>query len=532
MTRFYLRIFLCFIFFIGTANVALAVPPPDFLFNVGSQIVQAFTIVALFSSAFIASASKFARVYIANFRYKKILMGFSALVVIAASSTGAYYYGQYKQDQAYKQWIAESEAQNKNISAVDTTLDVLKVADSNEGTSTAVAAAPAVAAVRPAKVPRPKENKYIGFIRKYYSNLATGNAEASYAVSKKSVSLATYKSWYKDVTAVSVDDIQSIDITKYSLSLTLTEKGKTTRYGVLMNLKEDDAGRLSVESSKVRILSATESGVAAAASPTAKVAGSTPAQVVAVPAAAPPSAPKAAVSPENAAENSDFFNDNKNLELAISNEDFQNVINNGGDIYVLDSREDEEYEIGSFPNGVHIRFADLLAGEWISLPTDRIIYVFCWSGIRGKEVAEFLRSKKILSRYIENGADKWVSFGGKWNGGIKFSAAYPQERYAKTFEIAELKDKIASGTVIVDSRNKEKYNSWHIPRSINIPIIYTPSSQIEDLLEAVPAGKPVITVCDDFVSCFDAKLTGLKLERKGHEFLGRYNKPWEFRNAK
>lgn len=451
-------------------------------------------------------------------------------MVIAASSAGAYYYGQYKQDQAYKQWIAESEAQNKNISAVDATLDVLKVADNNEGTSTATAAAPVVAVVKPVKVPRPKESKYISFIRKYYANLANGNAESSYAVSKKSVSLATYKGWYKDVTAVSVDDIQSIDVTKYSLSLTLTEKGKVTRYGVLMNLKEDSGGGLSVESSEVRTLSATAPSVAAKA-PTVKVVESIPAQVTA-PATELPPAPKVVVLPENAASNNNFFDDNKNLGLFISNEDFQNVINKGGEIYVLDSRENEEYEIGNFSDSVHIRFADLLAGEWISLPTDRVIYVFCWSGIRGKEVAEFLRSKKVLSRYIENGADKWVSFGGKWNGGIKFSVAYPQERYAKTFELGELKDKIASGTVVVDSRNKEKWDSWHIPNSINIPIIYTPSSQIEDLLAEVPAGESVITVCDDFVSCFDAKLTGLKLEKKGHEFLGRYNKPWEFRNAK
>lgn len=529
--KFYSRISLCFIFFLGTANVALAVPPPDFLFNVGSQVVQAFSIVALFSSAFIASVGRFARVYIANFKYKKILMGFLVLAVIAASSSGAYYYGQYKQDQAYKQWIAESEAQNKNISAVDATLDVLKMADNKAGTSSEVAAEPIVVVVKPAKVPRPKESKYISFIRKYYANLANGNAEVSYAVSKKSVSLATYKSWYKDVTSVSVDDIQSIDVTKYSLSLTLTEKGKTTRYGVLMNLREDNAGGLSVESSEVRILSAAESSATAKA-PTVKVVESIPAPVASVPTTEPPPAPKVAILPENAATNNNFFDDNKNLGLFISNEDFQNVINNGGEIYILDSREDEEYEIGNFPNSVHIRFADLLAGEWISLPTDRVIYVFCWSGIRGKEVAEFLRSKKVLSRYIENGADKWVSFGGKWNGGIKFSAAYPQERYAKTFELDELKDKIASGTVIVDSRNKEKYDSWHIPSSINIPIIYTPSSQIDDLLAKAPAGKSVITVCDDFVSCFDAKLTGLKLEKKGHEFLGRYNKPWEFRNAK
>jgi len=34
-------------------------------------------------------------------------------------------------------------------------------------------------------------------------------------------------------------------------------------------------------------------------------------------------------------------------------------------------------------------------------------------------------------------------------------------------------------------------------------------------------------VCDSFVNCFDAVLTGTELERRGHIFLGRYNSPWE-----
>ena len=50
---------------------------------------------------------------------------------------------------------------------------------------------------------------------------------------------------------------------------------------------------------------------------------------------------------------------------------------------------------------------------------------------------------------------------------------------------------------------------------------------MEDVLSAVPPG-PFITICDDFVSCFDARVAGVKLEEKGHEFLGRYNKPWDW----
>ena len=90
-------------------------------------------------------------------------------------------------------------------------------------------------------------------------------------------------------------------------------------------------------------------------------------------------------------------------------------------IFILDAREDEEYEIGHMPGSTHIRFADLLAGMWGDLPEDQEIYVLCWSGIRGKELTEFLRSKAVNARYIEEGADGWVADGGVWEGEIKFS---------------------------------------------------------------------------------------------------------------
>jgi rhodanese-related sulfurtransferase len=227
----------------------------------------------------------------------------------------------------------------------------------------------------------------------------------------------------------------------------------------------------------------------------------------------------------NTNQDTSFYESNQGTPLMISNEEFAKI---PSDAYVLDAREDEEYEIGYYPGSHHIRFADIKSGEWIKLPTNQTIYVLCWSGIRGKEVAEFLRTKKILSRYVDKGADGWVAYGGKWNGGIKFRATYNEDRYKVVFTTDEVRQYVQQGVVIVDSRNAEKYAKRHIPGSISIPIIYTPSSKIEEVLKQVPPNSTVITVCDDFVSCFDATVTGVKLEKHGHAFLGRYNKPWEY----
>lgn len=361
------RFFIFLLVLIAKTQVALAVPPPDFLFNVGAQIVQVFSITILFLSAILASVSQFAKVYFYKLKHRKILLAGLIFAVVLISLATAYFYGQYEQNKTYREWIDQSAVYGSDEVTTDPSLDKLKMED---------------------QTPWPEKSE-------------------------------------------------------------------------------------------------------------------------------------SAVVPED-----------KNLPLSVSNTDFQQAISAAAalvePLFVLDAREDEEFEIGNFPDSTHVRFADLLAGEWIRIPTDKVVYVFCWSGIRGKEVAEFLRSKKIVARYIEKGADDWVAQGGTWNGGIRFSSNYTEDRYQRVFTLDEIKKHISEGTVLVDSRAKAKFDARHIPGSINIPIIYTPSVNIEEALAQVPEGKSVITICDDFVSCFDAKVTGVKLEKKGHEFLGRYNKPWEY----
>ncbi|MFH1253412.1 MAG: rhodanese-like domain-containing protein [Candidatus Uhrbacteria bacterium] len=233
---------------------------------------------------------------------------------------------------------------------------------------------------------------------------------------------------------------------------------------------------------------------------------------------------------EKKVEVGDFFQTNQTLPIAISNEEFNGLLAEQ-DLYILDAREDEEYNIGNFSGSTHVRFADLLAGEWANLPTDRVIYVFCWSGIRGEEVTKFLREKNLIARFLEDGADGWVKFGGRWNGEIAFSAAYSEERYKKTLTLDELLTAIDNKAAIVDSRPATSFATRHIPESINISIIYTPTVKIVEALSLVPKGTAVITICDNFVSCFDAKITGLKLEAQGHEFLGRYVQLQEYQNS-
>lgn len=217
------------------------------------------------------------------------------------------------------------------------------------------------------------------------------------------------------------------------------------------------------------------------------------------------------------------------IPLAISNSEFKTIIESTATSYVLlDAREDIEFENGYLPNSVHIRFADLKAGDWAKLPANNRVFVLCWSGIRGKEVAEFLRTHNIVASYLEHGANGWVAYGGAWNGNITFAQKFPEKRYELVFSTTELQKKITEGVFLVDSREPTKFNKKHIPGSVSISLMNTPSDQLEAAFAAVPPGVSVITVCDSYVNCFDAKLTGVELEKRGYTFLGRYNKPWEY----
>ncbi len=484
--KHYLRIAFFSLVLVSLTESAHAVPPPDFIFNVGTQIVQVFSIVVLFLTAVLASVKQYAKVYFDAIEHKKLFWVGTGLVVVMMAFGGAYYYGQYTQDAEYKKWLADSQKNTESFAAKSNPLDTLKDIETDGNVSSN---SNPILNQQSAFLQNntPKENKYIAFIREYYGNIGSGKIEDAYNVSKKSVSLSTFKGWYAKVTEVSVDDVQPIDDKKYSLKLTLKEGKDITRYAVLMTIGEDASGSLTVQNSQVRTL---------------------------------PNADGVVVSEQGSQQN--------NIAISVSNQEFQNIIQTNSSTYVLDAREDEEYEIGRFPGSNHIRFADLVAGRWIDVPTDKTVFVFCWSGMRGKDVAEFLRIKGIKARYVEKGASDWVAWGGKWDGGIKFTSKYGNDNYIRIFSTDETKKNVSNGVALVDSRDPGTFAKSHIPGAINIPMIYTPTSKIESALAQVPNGKSVITICDDFISCFDAKVTGIKLEKKGHTFLGRYNKPWEY----
>ncbi len=88
---------------------------------------------------------------------------------------------------------------------------------------------------------------------------------------------------------------------------------------------------------------------------------------------------------------------------------------------------------------------------------------------------------------------------------------------------------LGQGTILVDSRDYTSFREWNFPGSVNISTMATPSASIDRIYSQIKASSSVVIMCDDYVNCFDAKLTAVELERRGYNFLGRFNKPWELR---
>jgi len=527
-------------------KTAHAVIPPDFIFNIGTQITQFFSIIAIFFTALLGAFFQFFKTRYCAIRHKKIVLSLTIVAIIVVSLTSSYFYATYKQKAEYQKWLEESQqySQNQNIN-LDTNNDGLTDlkeinfgADLNSSDTDVDKYSDtkeikngyhlnSLRKLREDNVNKDendqlnigvKNNKNIDtstekfisninlndnsskFISEYYKNIAKGNLKQAYEMSKKAVDFNTFKGWYLKTSKIILDKLVRIDKKKSSIELTLYKDGTFTRYGTLMTLTLQGETPVRIENSEVKILAQ----------------GLIDNQNV-------------SVGENLASQEYDFFTKNKNKSIFTTNQKFKEITDNQqSDYIVLDAREDIEYENGYFPGSLHIRFADLKAGRWLELPKDKFVYVICWSGIRGKKVAEFLRTKKIVSAYLENGANGWVEFGGKWTGEIKFGKKYIDSRYQIVFSTKDVKNKVKEGVILVDTREPYKFKQSHIAESVNIPIMYTPTIHLENAFSQVPANSKVITVCDGYVNCFDAKITGVELERRGNQFLGRYNKPWEY----
>ncbi|WUI04554.1 rhodanese-like domain-containing protein [Spirillospora sp. NBC_00431] len=86
------------------------------------------------------------------------------------------------------------------------------------------------------------------------------------------------------------------------------------------------------------------------------------------------------------------------------------------DGYLLDVREQAEWDAGHAPAAVHIPMGQLSdrAGE---IPRDLEIFVICRSGARSAQVTVALNQAGWLARNVDGGMKGWVEAGRPMEGG-------------------------------------------------------------------------------------------------------------------
>jgi rhodanese-related sulfurtransferase len=422
-----------------------AVPPPEFIVQITSQIVPIFGWIFAFLVTSFTVSFQFIRRLISH---KYIVIIVSILGIFGVSFGVAYGIDLYLQKKQLEEVAAQISAQQEAYAE--------KIEEKE-------------------KLEEIQDTAAATFIRTYYEYIAVGDLNGAYSMTPKNTSYEEFVSRYTSVTNVRVEKVEKMDSYNYSVRVVLIEGSVETAYGIVTTLTLDQNGNpLTLDSTD-----SIELGN-----------GTTPIDTIA------------------------------NHE--ITNEVFSHIIQTTSTVFVLDAREKIEYEYGHYPSSTHIKFADLdEGGEWVKLPKDVPVYVFCWSGIRGSMVVTFLRSKGIDAYYLKDGAQGWVESGGIWEGEVSFSAVYEAERYSKLFTTEQVIDLKKEGVVLIDSREPSTAKQKPLAGSIPLRIMYTPTREMDSILSVVPPESQVVVVCDNYVDCFDARLVGIELERRGHTFLGR-----------
>lgn len=86
-------------------RITQAVVPPDFIFNIGSQIAQIFSVAVVFLSAIFVTSYQFIKTKFATLKARRIFWIISIICILVASLIGAVLYSVHKQNNLYARWV-------------------------------------------------------------------------------------------------------------------------------------------------------------------------------------------------------------------------------------------------------------------------------------------------------------------------------------------------------------------------------------------------------------------------------------------
>lgn len=213
-----------------------------------------------------------------------------------------------------------------------------------------------------------------------------------------------------------------------------------------------------------------------------------------------------------------------NSKYFITNDEFTSMLSsNPDDVFILDWREDIEYQMWHIPSAIQMRTADIkLENSWKDLPTDKIIIVTCWTGMRGKIIRDYITSKWFEARYLKDGIESWLDVGWKFIWEEDLNKMYPDEKYKFNMHPNDIIKYKSDGALIIDAREEYITSLDPLDQVLIISESNDSTKEINTLLNSIKPWEKVMVMCDDPINCYDANMIWVKLEERWIIFLGRF----------
>jgi rhodanese-related sulfurtransferase/membrane protein insertase Oxa1/YidC/SpoIIIJ/phosphohistidine swiveling domain-containing protein len=225
------------------------------------------------------------------------------------------------------------------------------------------------------------------------------------------------------------------------------------------------------------------------------------------------------------------FSDQFMHPRAISVEKLVGWIAEGKALNLIDIREPEEVEMGQIPGSWARRYPDLRVQREGLQKEGAETVLLCDSGNRSSELADVFAADGIQCWFMIGGYEKWVAehrplVNEAPRSSIRDIPDYPNKKVLLLTEEVERLVR-EEGAIFVDVRYPEEFGKGALPGAINLTLRKMLSGEIETALRALP-NRPVIAPCYDKRSSFFGMVLGLRLQRLGLDFRGRYTVPHEY----
>lgn len=226
------------------------------------------------------------------------------------------------------------------------------------------------------------------------------------------------------------------------------------------------------------------------------------------------------------------FSEQLDHPQGISTETLAQWLEEDVPLNIIDVRENEEFETGAIEGAAHLRYPDVLARSSLLPDTGRTL-LLCYSGNRSSELCGELTKQGKECNFMMGGYEKWLTESRPLSSDIDMSK--DDLRQLPDFKNKDVlldtpdvhKLVAEEGAQFLDVRYPNEFVKGHLPGATNITMRALSSPALAERISSLP-DVPYVAACYDKRSCFYSQLIGLRLERAGLDFRGRYTVPHEY----